>query len=232
MSLRILFVVPARGGSKGIPKKNIKKLNDKPLIHYSIDFARLFVNDKDICLTTDSLEIADCANEINYVVPFLRPTKLATDSAGTFEVLKHAIEYYDTNGDFYDVMVLLQPTSPFRKKRHLEEAINLYNSELDMVVSVSETNSNPYYNIYEEDLKGILKLSKEGEAILRRQDAPQVYEFNGSIYIINANSIRLKSGFKDFKNIKKYLMTRIYSVDIDSMLDWQWAEFLIEKKLV
>ena len=232
MENRTLFIITARGGSKGIPKKNIKKLSGKPLLHYSLEFSRLFVDDKDICLTTDSLEIIDCGKEINYVAPFLRPSELATDSIGSFDVLKHAINYYDAKGVFYDIVVLLQPTSPFREKRHLEEALNSFSPQLDMVVSVSESGSNPYFNIYEEDEKGNLKLSKEGVDILRRQDAPKVYEFNGSIYIINVNSIRLKSSFKDFKNIKKYLMTRRYSVDIDSMLDWQWAEFLIEKKLV
>jgi CMP-N,N'-diacetyllegionaminic acid synthase len=229
---KILFIVPARGGSKGIPKKNIKKLLGKPLLHYSLDFSRLFVDDKDICLTTDSIEIMDCAKEINYETPFLRPLELATDDIGSFEVLKHAIKYYDAKGILYDVVVLLQPTSPFRKKQHLEEALNFYSPDLDMVVSVSETGSNPYFNIFEEDLNGYLKKSKGDKSILRRQDAPPVYEFNGSIYIINANSIRLKSGFNEFKSIKKYLMTDIYSVDIDSMLDWHWAEYLIEKKLV
>jgi CMP-N,N'-diacetyllegionaminic acid synthase len=229
---KILFIVPARGGSKGIPKKNIKKLAGKPLLHYSLEFSRLFVEDKDICLTTDSLEIIDCAKEINYIAPFLRPSELATDNIGSFDVLKHAINYYDAKGVFYDIAVLLQPTSPFREKRHLEEALNYFSPELDMVVSVSESGSNPYYNIFEEDLNGYLKKSKGDKSILRKQDAPSVYELNGSIYIINSNSIRLKSGFNDFKSIKKYLMTEIYSVDIDSMLDWHWAEFLIEKKLV
>ena len=232
MENKILFIVPARGGSKGIPKKNIKKLAGKPLLHYSLEFSRLFVEDKDICLTTDSLEIIDCAKEINYIAPFLRPSELATDNIGSFDVLKHAINYYDVKGVFYDIAVLLQPTSPFREKRHLEEALNYFSPELDMVVSVSESGSNPYFNIYEEEVKGNLKLSKEGVAILRRQDAPKVYEFNGSIYIINVNSIRLNNSFQDFKLIKKYLMPRIYSVDIDNLLDWKWAEFLIEKKLV
>ena len=232
MDNKILFIVPARGESKGIPKKNIKKLSGKPLLHYSLEFSRLFVYDIDICLTTDSLEIIDCAKEINYEAPFLRPSELATDNIGSFDVLKHAINYYDSKGVFYDIVVLLQPTSPFREKRHLEEALNFYSPDLDMVVSVSETGSNPYFNIFEEDLNGYLKKSKGDKSILRRQDAPLVYELNGSIYIINVNSIRLKSGFKDFKSIKKYLMTPFYSVDIDNMLDWQWAEFLIEKKLV
>lgn len=232
MDNKILFIVPARGGSKGIPKKNIKKLSGKPLLHYSLEFSRLFVDDIDICLTTDSLEIIDCAKEINYVSPFLRPLELATDNIGSFDVLKHAIKYYDSKGVFYDIVVLLQPTSPFREKRHLEEALNSFNPELDMVVSVTESGSNPYFNIYEEDISGNLKLSKEGVHILRRQDAPPVYEFNGSIYIINSNSIRFNNSFKEFKFIKKYLMPRIYSVDIDNLLDWKWAEFLIEKKLV
>ena len=232
MDTRILFIVTARGGSKGIHKKNIKKLSGKPLLHYSLEFSRLFVDDKDICLTTDCLEIIDCAKEINYVAPFLRPSELATDNIGSFDVLKHAINYYDAKGVFYDIVVLLQPTSPFREKRHLEESLNYFSPDLDMVVSVSESGSNPYFNIYEEDEKGNLKLSKGGMGILRRQDAPPVYEFNGSIYIINANSIRFNNSFKDFKFIKKYLMPRIYSVDIDNLLDWEWAEFLIEKKLV
>ena len=154
----VLIVIPARGGSKGIPGKNIKPLVGKPLIEYSIDVARQLVPDEHICVTTDSDEIIRVVEEYGLHVPFKRPAELATDHCGSNEVLQHALRFYIEHGFTPRVVLLLQPTSPFRKKEFLEEALSLYDETIDMVVSVKEAASNPYYNCFEEDQNGYLLL--------------------------------------------------------------------------
>ena len=123
---------------------------------------------------------------------------------------------------------MLQATSPLRKGFHIQEALNLITNETEMIVSVKETNSNPYYVLVEEDEDGFLHLSKES-SFVRRQDCPKVYELNGAIYIMNVNAF-LKKGMKSLKR-RKYLMDAVYSVDIDTYLDFDIAELLIKKYL-
>ncbi|MGB8192550.1 MAG: acylneuraminate cytidylyltransferase family protein [Chitinophagaceae bacterium] len=224
--MKKLIVIPARGGSKGIPGKNIKTLNGKPLIHYSLDYARQFADDEDICITTDSTEIGDSVRQMNYELPFLRPAELATDTAGSYEVLRHALNFYTEQGKNYDALVLLQPTSPFRKNKHLKEALALFNEGIDMVVSVSESSANPYYNLFEQDEEGFLHISKGSGGFLRRQDVPPVYEYNGSIYVINVKSLLTHVSFAGFSKVVKYAMEPEYSIDLDTPADWNYAEFL------
>jgi CMP-N,N'-diacetyllegionaminic acid synthase len=227
--MNFLFVIPARGGSKGIPGKNIKLFNGKPLIHYSIGLARLLTGDEHICVTTDSEEIAASVRETGLTLPFLRPAALATDQSGTYEVLRHVVDFYKSKGAAYDALVLLQPTSPLRGKQHVQEAIMNYDDELDMVVSVKESQANPYYNLFEENSAGFLTLSKkskEGGGYTRRQDLPKVYEYNGAIYIINIRSLSSGSSFADFTSVRKYVMEARYSIDLDTAEDWEYAEWL------
>jgi len=226
--MNFLFVIPARGGSKGIPRKNIKLFDNKPLIYYSIELARLFTSDENICVSTDSEEISTCVRHVGLEVPFLRPSELATDKAGTYEVLQHAISFYRSKGKEYDALVLLQPTSPLRKKEHLQETMAMYTGGLDMVVSVKESAANPYFNLFEENGQGFLALSKEGQ-YNRRQDMPKVYEYNGAIYIINTGSLLSKKSFREFSAIRKYVMDERYSIDLDTPDDWEYAEYLIRK---
>ncbi|MCD0473663.1 acylneuraminate cytidylyltransferase family protein [Flavobacterium sp. EDS] len=225
-----LVVIPARGGSKGVPKKNIKLLNGKPLINYTIEVAQKVFDNAIICVTTDSQEIKKVVeNTTGLKVPFLRPENLATDNAGTYEVLLHAIDFYERQGYFADTLILLQPTSPFRTNKHIEEAMELFSENVDMVVSVKETKSNPYYLLFEEDQDGFLSKSKESN-FARRQDCPPVWEFNGALYIINIKS--LKNGRLDsFKKTIKYVMTEMDSIDIDTMFDWKLCEFIINKDI-
>ena len=226
----VLFLITARGGSKGIPGKNIKLLNGKPLLYYTIDAARQITTDKNICLSSDSDEIIAAANNYGLEVPFIRPGELATDKSGSYEVLLHAIEYYRSIGRNYKTMVLLQPTSPFRNGQHIAEALALYSNKMDMVVSVCESDQNPYFYLFEEDSDGCLVKFKDAE-FRTRQECPAVYSYNGAIYVINMESL-LEHPLSSFKKIKKYIMSKTVSIDIDTMLDWYWAEFLIEKKLV
>ncbi len=225
--METLFIIPARGGSKGIPGKNIKNLNGKPLIYYSIEVARQLTTDDNICLTTDSMEIIDVAKKCGLKVPFIRPTRLATDFAGSNEVILHAMEYYEKQKKKIQTIVLLQPTSPFREPQQIKEAMELMSGDIEMVVSVKLSSANPYYSIVEEDELGFLKLSKEG-SYTRRQDCPPVYEYNGSIYVINTNALKCSSIDK-FTRVKKYLMDDIHSVDLDTQLNWDFAEFLMNR---
>jgi N-acylneuraminate cytidylyltransferase len=227
---RTLFVITARGGSKGIPQKNIKPLGGKPLIQYSIDVARQFVSDEHICVSTDSEQIKSIVEAYQLPVPFIRPADLATDQAGSYEVLLHAVDFYKQKGISYDTLVLLQPTSPFRKAHHVKEALALYESRLDMVVAVAHSELNPYFNLFEETAEGLLVKSKPS-GYVRRQDCPPAYNYNGAIYIININSLQ-KTTLGAFQRVRKYEMDALSSIDLDSMVDWMWAEFILEKKLI
>lgn len=229
--MNILVVIPARGGSKGIPHKNIKPLGGKPLIYYTIDTARMVVPDKDICVSTDDDEIIQVVEDYGLKVPFVRPAELATDTAGTYEVLLHALTFYEQQGRHYDVVLLLQNTSPFRRGEHVKEALKLYTSELDMVVSVKECLANPYYCVFEENQDGYLHICKGDGMIFRRQDAPKVYEYNGAIYIINADKLKTTHMHKMKKRVK-YVMDEIHSIDLDNMIDWKFAEMMIKEKLL
>lgn len=224
--MKPLVVIPARGGSKGVPGKNIKTLEGKPLIGYTIDAARKLFDDSSIIVSTDDLQIKSAVEESGLNVPFLRPEELATDTAGTYEVLLHAINYFEAAGNTPDVLVLLQPTSPFRTSIHIEEAIKLYSHDIDMVVSVKETNANPYYVLCEEDENGFLRKSKTGN-FTRRQDCPKVWEYNGAVYIINIKSLKEKT-MAQFDRVIKYEMDETSSHDIDTMMDWKIAEFLLQ----
>jgi N-acylneuraminate cytidylyltransferase len=229
--MNTLFIIPARGGSKGLPGKNIKPLNDVPLIFYSIDVARKFMNDSNICISTDDTKIKNLVEKgRNLKVPFVRPSELATDSAGTYEVLIHALDFYEMQmKKNYDAIVLLQPTSPFRTKKDVENALHLFNpSQHDMVVSVVETKSNPYFSLFEENDSGFLEQSKKSN-YTRRQDCPKVYEYNGAVYVINVNSLK-KMKINEFVRIQKSLMDKENSLDIDTPFDWEIAEYFAKKR--
>lgn len=227
--MKILVIIPARGGSKGIPHKNIKPFNGKPLIYYTIDCARAICDDEDICVSTDDPEIISVVEKYNLKVPFVRPAELATDTAGTYEVLLHALNYYEQQGKHYDVVMLLQNTSPFRTAEHVKEALKLYTSDVDMVVSVKESPANPYYCVFEEDNNGFLHVCKGDGNIFRRQDAPKVYEYNGAIYIMNAETLKTTHMHKMQKRVK-YVMDEMSSFDLDTMTDWNIAESIIKEK--
>jgi N-acylneuraminate cytidylyltransferase len=224
--MNYLVIITARGGSKGIPKKNIKLLNGKPLIQYSIDIAKGIANLEDICFTSDSDEIIEVAKNCGLKVLFKRPDELATDTANSREVMLHALDTYEKlHNKTYDAIILLQPTSPFRTLEQVKNCVKLYTNALDMVVSVKAASANPYYNLYEED-NGFLQSSKKGN-FTRRQDCPEVWEFNGAIYVINCESLK-KLNMKAFTKVKKFIMSEETSIDIDTPLDWQIAEFHLQ----
>ena len=231
MENKILVIIPARGGSKGIPYKNIKELGGKPLICYSIDIARQLTVDYNICVSTDDDSIIKVVEDYGLKVPFKRPDYLATDTCGSNEVIQHAYKFYVEQGRLYDAIILLQPTSPFRRTEDVKGAIALYNTAIDMVVSVKETAANPYYNCYEEGSNGYLVISKGDGNLARRQDAPPVYEWNGAVYVKNPKRL-IEVGLGGLTKIKKYVMDDLHSIDLDTMFDWKVAELILKEKLI
>ena len=224
--MKPLFVIPARGGSKGIPGKNIKPLGGKPLIAYSVEVARQLAPDSDICVSTDDPAIADVVREMGLEVPFMRPDYLATDNCGTYEVLLHAVKFFEKLGRRYDTMVLLQPTSPLRTADDVRRCLEAYTSDVDMVVTVVEAASNPYYNCYETDADGFLHISKGDGSYVRRQDAPKAWEYNGAVYVINIDSLK-QMPLSKFPRRRMVEMERSRSIDLDTPLDWMVAEAVV-----
>lgn len=254
-TLRPIFIIPARGGSKGIPGKNIADLGGRPLISYTIDAALdalATLNDirgkastpspapvitdeltpERVIVSTDSAEIAAKAGEEGIEIPFLRPAELSTDTAGSREVILHAMDYADSRSIDYNCVVLLQPTSPFRNGGHVAQAMSLYDPETtDMVVSVCQASANPYYNCFETDpTTGFLHISKGDGLLTRRQDAPPAWEYNGAIYVINPASIR-RMPLGAFPRRIPYEMSAEDSIDIDTPLDLTVARAVMASRL-
>jgi N-acylneuraminate cytidylyltransferase len=227
--MKILYLIPARGGSKGLPGKNVKKLGDKPLIVHSIEFAMLNKTDEDeLCISTDDIKVIEIAKSKGIAIPFVRPDKLASDSATSYDVILHALEHYEKGGKIFDAVLLLQPTSPFRNREDFNNLISNYNADLDMVVSVKNVKENPYFTLFEEDELGFLEKSKKGN-FQRRQDCPQVFAYNGSMYLMNVETLKQKT-ISEFEKIKKIIMPDERSIDIDTMADWILAEFYLNKQ--
>lgn len=220
----ILVVIPARGGSKGLPGKNIKMLCGKPLIGYSIDVARAITSDENICVSTDDQKIINTVENYGLKVPFVRPAEFATDTATTNDVLLHALDFYEKQGKHFSKLLLLQPTSPLRKVHEVKEAIKLYRYDLDMVVSVTKSHAPAV--LCNDNAQGFLELVYNKNAA-GRQSLPTFYEFNGAIYVINTKALREK-GLSRFTKRLKYIMPKESSVDIDDICDFMLIESIIK----
>lgn len=230
----LLITICARGGSKGVKGKNIKKLVGKPLIYYTIKQAKEWGKGKRIVVSTDSQDIANVAKKFGAEVPFLRPTELASDTAGKVAAIKHAlISCEKIYQEKYDFVMDLDVTSPVRKVSDLESAFNLFRKRKPKTLfSVVTAHRNPYFNMVEETKEGRVRLCKNGN-FKRRQDAPKVYDMNASIYIYDREY--LLSG-EDVSAISDnsiiYLMDDESRIDIDSELDFKFIEFLVKESIV
>lgn len=230
----LLITICARGGSKGVKGKNVRNLNGKPLIYYTIKQAQKWGKAKHIVVSTDSEEIVHVARNFGVEVPFVRPADLATDTAGKVGVIRHAlISSEQIFGEVYDVVMDLDITSPIRKISDLENAFNLFLEKTPKTLfSVVDAHRNPYFNMVEEDKYGKVHLCKQGN-FARRQDAPKVYDMNASIYIYDRQYLldeKTVSSISDSSII--YLMDEIARTDIDSELDFKFIEFLIKEDII
>jgi len=220
---KYLAIIPARGGSKRLPRKNILPLANKPLIGWTIEAALNCNAISKIVVSSDDDEILAVAN--SYKVDALkRPEYLATDTAASFDAIKHAIE----NNSGYEYIILLQPTSPLRTTTHLREAMQLLEEkQADAVISVCETEHSPLWaNTLQVD-KSMQGFLREELLNIRSQDLPTYYRLNGAIYICKTNKLLEAESFFLKENIYAYLMDTKSSVDIDTEIDFKWAEFLI-----
>lgn len=227
--MKILYLIPARAGSKGLPGKNVKLLGGKPLIVHTINFVLQNIKPEDeLCISTNDDNVLTIAANLGIYVPFKRPEELSSDTANSYDVIIHALKYYESNNKFFDFLMLLQPTSPFRIQQDFDNVIQSSNDEIEMVVSVKKIKDNPYFNLFEENEYGFLDKSKKSN-FQRRQDTPDVFAFNGSMYLMKVSALKEKT-LSEFKKIKKVIMPEERSVDIDTMADWVLAEFYLDKK--
>jgi CMP-N,N'-diacetyllegionaminic acid synthase len=229
MNKEILAIIPARGGSKGVPRKNVRELNGKPLIGYTIEAAKKSNKVSRVVVTTEDIEIATVSREYKAEVPYLRPDELSQDNSPTMECVLHMLNYLEkTEGYVSDYVLLLQCTSPLRNHSHINEAIDkLLNSDYDSIVSVCEAEVNPYWaNIFEGDkLKYFIE---EGRKITRRQELPNVYRMNGAIYLIKTEVLKKQKTFEP-EEVMGYIMDSYSSVDIDTEMDFKIAEAIIKE---
>ena len=229
---KILAIVPARGGSKRLPGKNIKVLNGKPLIQWTIEAA---LGIDDICrvmVSTDSQEIANIASKSGAEVPFIRPKELASDTSSSSAVIENALDFYKEQGEFFDLVLLLQPTSPMRNKKHIEQSIALLHlKNADAIVSVCECEHSPLWtNTLPDDLSMDDFISGEIKQT-RSQDLPISYRLNGAIYLSKVSRFYEEKTLFLSSNIYAYIMDSQSSVDIDHELDFLLAETILKYKV-
>ncbi len=229
--MRVLGIIPARGGSKGIPGKNIKILGNKPLLAYTIESANNSKLLTKLILSSNDSEIINCAKKYNVQVPFKRPDELATDESPSILTVIHALKELKAQGEEFDAVCILQVTSPFRSKDIIDKAILKFEqSKTDSLVSVLKVprEYNPHW-VFEKDLKGGLIISTgEKNIISRRQDLPDAFYRDGSIYITKTTVILNQQSLYG-KSISYIESDSLFHVNIDTMEDWKKAEEIQEK---
>lgn len=222
-----LAIIPARSGTKGLKDKNIKQLDGKPLLAYTIEAALDSGMFAEIHVSTDSNDYAEVAKEYGAKVPFLRPVELATDESDTWETVRYVIKTYKSLGWKFDTIALLQPTSPLRRATHIKEAYNLYiKNNANSVMSVCEVEHSPLWsNVLPENFS--LKDFILPENDLRRQDLPTYYRQNGAIYIEDVDLIINRGNLLGDASYA-YIMDKRSSIDIDDDIDFAIAELLLK----
>ncbi|MEN8884633.1 MAG: acylneuraminate cytidylyltransferase family protein [Flavobacteriaceae bacterium] len=226
--MKVLGIIPARGGSKGVPRKNIKMLVNKPLLQYTSEVALESNYIDALVLSSDDDEIIEVAKSLGVEVPFKRPVDLSVDSSPTLPVIQHALAYYKSIGQEFDAICLLQVTSPFRTVAFLDNAIKKFiNVGTDSLVSVKEVphEYNPHW-VFEETVDGNLKIATgETKIISRRQELPKAYHRDGSLYITKT-SVILEQNSLYGQSISYIESPKEWYVNIDTMEDWEKAEKL------
>lgn len=226
MKPKILAIIPARGGSKGVPRKNIRDLAGKPLIAWTIDEAKKSRYIDRLILSSEDDEIIEVAKQYGCEVPFKRPLELAQDDTPGIKPVLHAIE--QCSG--YDYVVLLQPTSPLRTVGDIDGCIEkLLNSDADFCVSVTEPEKSPYW-MYTLEGERMVPLLPQDELVARRQDLPKVYALNGAVYIGKSSEVKKSKAFLT-ENTVAFEMAAEHSFDIDTELDFKICEVLIKDKV-
>lgn len=229
MTLKVLGIIPARGGSKGVPRKNIKVLGDKPLISYTIEIAKAAPSISTLIVSTDDNEIAKVARKYGAEIPFLRPEELSTDTTPMVSVLKHVISFYAQKEEIFDAICLLQPTTPFRTVEDIENCVDIMTkTNADTVITTVRVPDvfNPYW-VYTQ--KGeTLSLSVAGETKPRRQDLPLAFGRAGSVYLMKPDNV-MKNNSLYGNKIMGYEIPHERNINIDTLSDWEKAECFLKR---
>lgn len=230
--MNILAIIPARGGSKGLPKKNILKLIDKPLIAYTIEEAKKSKYINRIMVSTEDDEIAKISLKYGAEVPFMRPSELAQDTSSTNSVIINVLEEFKTRENYEpDIICVLQCTSPLRKFEDIDGTIEkMLKNNSEGSVSISEARSNPYWTNILDTNERLKYFVEEGKKIKRRQDLPKIYEINGAVYVIKREAF-LKYKNIEAEDVSAYLMDEENSLDIDNIIDFKLAEVVLREQL-
>jgi CMP-N,N'-diacetyllegionaminic acid synthase len=233
---RVLCVIAARGGSLGVPGKNIRPLLGKPVIAWSIENARRIGDFTRVVVSTDAESIAQVARTFGAEVPFLRPAELAQSDTGKFQVWQHALSACEAHyQERYDVYVDIDCTNPLLDATDISAALAQFRSRraqgVDAVFTVSKARRNPYFNLVEADASGALKMSKSlGSKVLSRQKAPPVYEHVAGVYVLSPDYLRRAQHLLD-GHAEGYEVGEGKNLDIDSEFDFTMIEFLMRRKL-
>lgn len=228
---KIIAIIPARGGSKGLPGKNIRPLLGKPLIAWTIEQAKQSKYIDEIFVSTDDTEIANICVKFGINVPYLRPKELAGDDIKSFDVIKHVIEYFLLKGKQFDLILLLEPTSPLRENEDIDSAIKTLvktkNAESIVGVCKAETIHPSYMVTINTEF---LKPYESGDSVLRRQDLKEVYFFEGTIYLSYTESLLKRKTFYHEKTLP-YIVPKWKSFEVDDLVDWIIIEALLKFKI-
>lgn len=228
--MNVLYLIPARGGSKGLPGKNIRPICGKPLVAWSVETGlqtRLKYPGR-VVISTDDQEIAKVAVKYGAESPFLRPAKLALDTTPSMDVVLHAIDHYEKQGEKFDLVVMLEPTSPQRDEKDIIGAIEqlLSAPEAESIVGVCRTESaHPAFLVELKD-KFIVPYQKSEVKVLRRQDLTELYFFEGSMYVSKTESLKKRKSFYHEKTLG-YVMPKWKSFEIDDKTDFIIIEALM-----
>lgn len=228
--MKTIAFIFARGGSKGVPGKNIRPLGGKPLIAWSIEHALAVKRIKRVIVSTDSEEIAVVAREYGAEVPFIRPAELARDDSSEWLAWRHALNYLmDTNGALPEAMVSLPPTAPLRIPLDIENCLNEYEKgDVDIVITVADAHRSPYFNMVKTNANGTVGLVIPPQsAIVRRQDVPAVYDMTTVAYVVKPEFVVAKNGIFDGRVGYVHIPAE-RALDIDTPLDFRIAECLIK----
>ncbi len=221
----------ARGGSKGLPRKNVKLLAGKPLIQYSIETAQQTKEIDKIFVSTDDEEIALVASRAGANV-IIRPKELASDTAPEWLAWRHAVEYVTLHFGTFNLFISLPPTSPLRSPQDISNAIELFNTkQADICISMTPANRSPFFNMVKQNLDGYVELVIKPESgIFRRQDAPTVFDITTVVYVSRPEFIKEKSNIFDGK-VVSIEIPKVRAIDIDDIYDFQLAEAIIVQGL-
>lgn len=229
MSGNIAFVF-ARGGSKGIPRKNIKPLGDRPLIGWSIQTALQCPSIDRIIVSTDDEEIAEVAKAQGAEVPFVRPKELAQDNSAEWYAWRHAVEYLLAQGCTFDKFISVPATSPLRSVEDVENCIAALDDNTDVVVTVKKAERSPYFNMVTIDEQGFSRLAiTPDKPVVRRQDAPVVYDMTTVCYVTRPKFILSNFGVFSGK-VRSVIIPDARAIDIDTPIDFKMAELLVNKQ--